>query len=87
MAVLPGAQIRLSPTIAPNDVKLKLRTAQNFIQKGHRVKLTIQVRLTRCALGSPGCLGADGTALQHEVEKVCMQAAAPQLRERSVSNA
>jgi len=33
----------MSPTIAENDLKMKIRTAGKFIEKGHRVKMTVQV--------------------------------------------
>lgn len=33
----------MSPTIAENDLRMKVRTAGKFIEKGHRVKLTVQV--------------------------------------------
>ena len=38
-----GPKLRMSPTIAENDLKMKVRTAGKFIEKGHRVKMTVQV--------------------------------------------
>ncbi len=44
-----GAQLRMSPSIAENDLNNKLRMARGFIGKGHRVRFTMQVRWWHCA--------------------------------------
>jgi translation initiation factor IF-3 len=36
-----GSRIKLTPTIAENDVRYKVNHAKEFLQKGHQVKVSV----------------------------------------------